>query len=234
MNKVVRDAGEAIADIHDGAIIMLGGFGLCGIPENLITALRDKGTKNLTIISNNAGVDGRGAGLLLEARQIRKVIATYVEENKLFEELALSRQLEVELVPQGTFSERMRAGGAGIAAFFTPTGYGTVVAEGKETREFNGRMYVLERGLTADFAFVKAWKGDKWGNLVYRKTARNFNPVMATAARVTIAEVEQLVEVGDLEPDMVHTPAIFVQRIFQGSRYEKKIEKLTIRKKGAK
>ena len=234
MNKVVRDAGEAIADIHDGAIIMLGGFGLCGIPENLITALRDKGTKNLTIISNNAGVDGRGAGLLLEARQIRKVIATYVGENKLFEELALSRQLEVELVPQGTFSERMRAGGAGIAAFFTPTGYGTVVAEGKETREFNGRMYVLERGLTADFAFVKAWKGDKWGNLVYRKTARNFNPVMATAARVTIAEVEQLVEVGDLEPDMVHTPAIFVQRIFQGSRYEKKIEKLTIRKKGAK
>src|SRR5215471_4868383 len=234
MNKVVRDAGEAIADIHDGAIIMLGGFGLCGIPENLITALRDKGTKNLTIISNNAGVDGRGAGLLLEARQIRKVIATYVGENKLFEELALSRQLEVELVPQGTFSERMRAGGAGIAAFFTPTGYGTVVAEGKETREFNGRMYVLEQGLTADFAFVKAWKGDKWGNLVYRKTARNFNPVMATAARVTIAEVEQLVEVGDLEPDMVHTPAIFVQRIFQGSRYEKKIEKLTIRKKGAK
>src|SRR5215468_11250525 len=234
MNKVVRDASEAIADIHDGATIMLGGFGLCGIPENLITALRDKGTKNLTIISNNAGVDGRGAGLLLEARQIRKVIATYVGENKLFEELALSRQLEVELVPQGTFSERMRAGGAGIAAFFTPTGYGTVVAEGKETREFNGRMYVLERGLTADFAFAKAWKGDKWGNLVYRKTARNFNPVMATAARVTIAEVEQLVGVGDLEPDMVHTPAIFVQRIFQGSRYEKRIEKLTIRKKGAK
>src|SRR5215475_10611182 len=233
MNKVVRDASEAIADIHDGATIMLGGFGLCGIPENLITALRDKGTKNLTIISNNAGVDDSGAGLLLEARQMRKVIATYVGENKLFEELALSRQLEVELVPQGTFSERMRAGGAGIAAFFTPTGYGTVVAEGKETREFNGRMYVLERGLTADFAFVKAWKGDKWGNLVYRKTARNFNPVMATAARVTIAEVEQLVEVGDLEPDMVHTPAIFVHRIFQGTRYEKKIEKLTVRKRGA-
>jgi 3-oxoacid CoA-transferase subunit A len=233
MNKVVRDASEAIADIHDGATIMLGGFGLCGIPENLIAALRGKGTKNLTIISNNAGVDGRGAGLLLEATQIRKIIATYVGENKLFEELALSRQLEVELVPQGTFSERMRAGGAGLAAFFTPTGYGTVVAEGKETREFNGRMHVLERGLTADFAFVKAWKGDKWGNLVYRKTARNFNPVMATAARVTIAEVEQLVEVGDLEPDMVHTPAIFVQRIFQGTRYEKKIEKLTVRKRGA-
>src|SRR6516225_2139147 len=215
MNKVVRDASQAVADIHDGATIMLGGFGLCGIPENLITALRDKGTKNLTIISNNAGVDGRGAGLLLEARQIRKIIATYVGENKLFEELALSHQLEVELVPQGTFSERMRAGGAGVAAFFTPTGYGTVVAEGKETREFNGRMYVLESGLTADFAFVKAWKGDKWGNLVYRKTARNFNPVMATAAKVTIAEVEQFVNVGDLDPEIVHTPAIYVQRIFQ-------------------
>src|SRR5215467_8504764 len=195
MNKVVRDAGEAVADIHDGASIMLGGFGLCGIPENLITALRSKGSKNLTIISNNAGVDGRGAGLLLETRQVRKIIATYVGENKLFEELALSGELEVELVPQGTFSERMRAGGAGIAGFFTPTGYGTVIAENKETREFNGRMYVLERGLTADFAFIKAWKGDKWGNLVYRETARNFNPVMATAARVTIAEVEQLVEV---------------------------------------
>src|SRR5215510_3498503 len=234
MNKVVASVMEAIADVHDGATIMMGGFGLCGIPENLIKALRDKGSKNLTIISNNAGVDGRGAGLLLEARQIRKVIATYVGENKLFEELALSGELEVELVPQGTFSERMRAGGAGIAGFYTPTGYGTVVAEGKETRTFDGRMYVLERALNADFAFVKAWKGDRWGNLVYRKTARNFNPMMATAARVTIAEVEQLVEVGELDPDMVHTPAIFVQRIFQGSRYEKKIEKLTIRKKGAK
>ena len=231
MNKVVRDVREAIADVHDGATIMLGGFGLCGIPENLITALRDKGAKDLTIISNNAGVDGRGAGLLLEARQIRKIIATYVGENKLFEELALSHQLEVELVPQGTFSERMRAGGAGVAAFFTPTGYGTVVAEGKETREFNGRMYVLESGLTADFAFVKAWKGDKWGNLVYRKTARNFNPVMATAAKVTIAEVEQFVNVGDLDPEMVHTPAIYVQRILQGPHYEKKIEKLTVRKR---
>ena len=234
MNKVVRDVREAIADVHDGATIMLGGFGLCGIPENLITALRDKGPKNLTIISNNAGVDGRGAGLLLEARQIRKIIATYVGENKLFEELALSHQLEVELVPQGTFSERMRAGGAGVAAFFTPTGYGTVVAEGKETREFNGRMYVLESGLTADFAFVKAWKGDKWGNLVYRKTARNFNPVMATAAKVTIAEVEQLVNVGDLDPEIVHTPAIYVQRILQGPHYEKKIEKLTVRKREAR
>jgi 3-oxoacid CoA-transferase subunit A len=233
VNKVIRDAREAIADVHDGATIMLGGFGLCGIPENLITALRDKGTKNLTIISNNAGVDGRGAGLLLETRQIRKIIATYVGENKLFEELALSGQLEVELVPQGTFSERMRAGGAGIAGFYTPTGYGTLVAEGKETREFNGRMYVLERGLTADFAFVKAWKGDKWGNLVYRKTARNFNPVMATAARVTIAEVEQLVQVGELEPDGVHTPALYVQRILHGAKYERRIEKRTVKKREA-
>ena len=231
MNKAVKDAREAIADLQDGATVMLGGFGLCGIPENLINALRDKGTKNLTIISNNAGIDGRGAGLLLEARQIRKIIATYVGENKLFEELALSGQLEVELVPQGTFSERMRAAGAGIPAFYTPTGYGTVVADGKETREFNGRMYVLERALTADFAFVKAWKGDAWGNLVYRKTARNFNPVMATAARVTIAEVEQLVDVGELEADRVHTPAIYVKRIFQGSNYEKRIEKLTVRKR---
>ena len=231
MNKIVRDAREAIADLQDGATIMLGGFGLCGIPEHLITALRDKGTKDLTIISNNAGIHGQGAGLLLEARQVRKIIATYVGENKLFEVLALSGQLEVELVPQGTFSERMRAAGAGIPAFYTPTGYGTLVAEGKETRDFNGRMYVLEKALPADFAFVKAWKGDEWGNLVYRKTARNFNPVMATAARVTIAEVEQLVDVGALEPDGVHTPAIYVQRIFQGPRYEKRIEKRTVRKK---
>src|SRR5262245_24282229 len=210
---------------------MLGGFGLCGIPENLITALRDKGTKNLTIISNNAGVDGRGAGLLLEARQIRKIIATYVGENKLLEELAIARQLEVELIPQGTFSERMRAGGAGIAAFYTPTGYGTLVSESKETREFDGRMYVLERALTADFAFVKAWKGDRWGNLVYRKTARNFNPAMATAARITIAEVEHMVEVGEFDGDEVHTPAIYVKRIFQGHSYEKRIEKRTVRKR---
>jgi len=232
VNKVVRNAQEAIADVQDGATIMLGGFGLCGIPENLIVALRDKGTKNLTIISNNAGVDGRGAGLLLESRQIRKVIATYVGENKLFEELALAGDLEVELVPQGTFSERMRAGGAGIAGFYTPTGYGTIVAKGKETREFDNRMFVLERGLTADFAFVKAWRGDKWGNLVYRKTARNFNPIMATAARVTIAEVEQLVGLGELDPDSVHTPALYVRRIFQGPKYEKRIEKLTVRKRG--
>jgi 3-oxoacid CoA-transferase subunit A len=231
LNKIVRDAREAIADLQDGATIMLGGFGLCGIPENLITALRDKGARNLTIISNNAGVDGQGAGLLLEARQVRKIIATYVGENKLFEELALSGQLEVELVPQGTFSERMRAAGAGIPAFYTPTGYGTLVAEGKETREFNGRMYVLEKALPADFAFVKAWKGDQWGNLVYRKTSRNFNPVMATAARVTIAEVEEMVDVGALEPDGVHTPALYVQRIFQGPHYEKRIEKRTVRKR---
>jgi len=231
VNKVVGDAREAIADVQDGATIMLGGFGLCGIPEKLISALRDKGSKNLTIISNNAGVDGRGAGLLLEARQMRKIIATYVGENKLLEELAISGQLEVELVPQGTFSERMRAGGAGIAAFYTPTGYGTLVAEGKETREFNGRMYVLERGLTADFAFVKAWKGDRWGNLVYRKTARNFNPAMATAARTTIAEVEHLVEVGELDGDYIHTPSIYVKRIFQGTNYEKRIERRTVRKK---
>ena len=232
MNKVVRSADEAIADVRDGASIMLGGFGLCGIAENLIKTLQQKGTRNLTIISNNAGVDGRGAGLLLETRQVRKIIATYVGENKLFEELALSGELEVELVPQGTFAERMRAGGAGIAAFYTPTGYGTLVAEKKESREFNGRKYILEHGLTADFAFIKAWKGDKWGNLIYCKTARNFNPVMATAARVTIAEVETLVDVGDLDADSVHTPAIFVQRIFQGPSYEKRIEKLTVRKRG--
>jgi 3-oxoacid CoA-transferase subunit A len=231
VNKIVRDAQEAIADLHDGATIMIGGFGLCGLPENLINATRDKGVKNLTIISNNAGVDGRGVGLLLEARQIRKIIGTYVGENQLFEKLAISGELEVELIPQGTFSERMRAGGAGIAAFYTPTGYGTLVSEGKETREFNGRMYVLERGLTADFAFVKAWKGDRWGNLVYRKTARNFNPVMATAARTTIAEVEQLVNLGDLEPDCVHTPAIYVNRVIQGTNYEKRIERRTVRKR---
>ena len=233
MNKVVRDAREAVADIPDGATIMMGGFGLCGIPENLVAAIRDKGVRNLTVISNNAGVDGYALGLLLENRQIRKMISTYVGENQLFEKLVLSGELEVELVPQGTFAERIRAGGAGVAGFFTPTGYGTLIAEGKETREFDGRMYVLERGLKADFAFVKAWKGDKWGNLVYRKTARNFNPVMATAGRVTIAEVEHLVEVGALEPDSIHTPAIYVQRIFRGKDYIKRIEKRTVRKAGS-
>ena len=233
MNKVVRDAREAVADIPDGATIMMGGFGLCGIPENLVAAIRDKGVRNLTVISNNAGVDRYALGLLLENRQIRKMISTYVGENQLFEKLVLSGELEVELVPQGTFAERIRAGGAGVAGFFTPTGYGTLIAEGKETREFDGRMYVLERGLKADFAFVKAWKGDKWGNLVYRKTARNFNPVMATAGRVTIAEVEHLVEVGALEPDSIHTPAIYVQQIFQGKDYVKRIEKRTVRKAGS-
>ncbi|MBI4472861.1 MAG: CoA transferase subunit A [Acidobacteria bacterium] len=229
MNKVVRDAREAIADVKDGATIMMGGFGLCGIPENLIRALREKGVNNLTLISNNAGVDEFGAGILLQTRQVRKMVSTYVGENQLFEKLVLSGELEVELVPQGTFAERIRAGGAGIAGFYTPTGYGTLIAEGKETREFDGRNYVLERGLIADFAFIKAWKGDKWGNLVYRKTARNFNPVMATAGQITIAEVEHLVEPGDLEPDSVHTPAIYVQRVFQGTNYDKRIEKRTVR-----
>lgn len=229
MNKVVRNAEEAVADMQDGATIMVGGFGLCGVPEDLIGALRDKGIRNLTVISNNAGIDGAGLGLVLQNRQIRKMISTYIGENHTFEKMVLAGEVEVELVPQGTFSERIRAGGAGIGGFFTPTGYGTVVAQGKETREFNGRMHVFERGLTADFAFVKAWKGDKWGNLIYRKTGRNFNPVMATAARVTIAEVEELVEVGQLDPDAVHTPAVFVQRIFQASNYEKRIEKRTVR-----
>ena len=230
VNKVVHDITEAIADVQDGATIMMGGFGLCGIPENLIAALCRKGTKNLTVISNNAGIDDFGAGLLMISKQIRKMISTYVGENHLFERLVLSGELELELNPQGTFSERIRAGGAGIPAFYTPTGYGTLVAEGKETRDFNGRMYVLERALTADFAFIKAWKGDTLGNLVYRKTARNFNPMMATAARVTIAEVEEIVQPGELEPDMVHTPAIYVRRILQGQNYEKRIEKRTVRK----
>jgi 3-oxoacid CoA-transferase A subunit len=231
VNKVVLNAREAIADLNDGATIMAGGFGVCGVPEDLLSATCEKGVRNLTIISNNAGIDGLGVGVLLGARQVRKMVSTYVGENQLFEKLALAGELEIELVPQGTFSERIRAGGAGIAAFFTPTGYGTIVADGKETREYDGRMFVLERALKADFAFVKAWKGDKWGNLVYRKTARNFNPVMATAARITIAEVEHLVEVGSIEPDAVHTPAIYVQRIFQASGYEKRIEKHTVRKR---
>jgi 3-oxoacid CoA-transferase subunit A len=230
MNKVVASADEAIRDVFDGATIMVGGFGLCGMPENLIRALHRKGTKNLTTISNNAGVDGQGMGLLLANGQISRHIGTYVGENKLLEQMVINKQIDLQLIPQGTFSERMRAGGAGIAAFYTPTGYGTVVAEGKETREFDGRQFVLEHALKADFAFVKAWKGDKWGNLVYRKTARNFNPMMATAAKVTIAEVEELVEVGDLEPDIVHTPSIFVKRIFKGELFERRIEKRTVRK----
>jgi 3-oxoacid CoA-transferase subunit A len=230
MNKVVANAEEAIRDVFEGATIMVGGFGLCGMPENLIRALHRKGTRNLTTISNNAGVDGQGMGLLLANGQIARHIGTYVGENKLLEEMVLKKQIDLQLIPQGTFSERMRAGGAGIAAFYTPTGHGTVVAEGKETRDFDGRPYVLEHALKADFAFVKAWKGDKWGNLVYRKTARNFNPMMATAAKVTIAEVEELVEVGELDPDLVHTPSVFVKRIFKGELYEKRIEKRTVRK----
>jgi 3-oxoacid CoA-transferase subunit A len=232
MNKVVANADAAIRDISDGATVMVGGFGLCGIPENLIRALVRKGVKNLTTISNNAGVDGFGIGLLLAAGQLRKHIGTYVGENKMLEQMVLQGKVELDLVPQGTFSERMRAAGAGIPAFFTPTGVGTIVAENKETREFDGRMYVMERALKADFALVKAWKGDKWGNLIYRKTARNFNPMMATAAKVTIAEVEQLVKVGELEADLVHTPSVYVNRIFQGETYEKRIEKRTTRKAG--
>ena len=229
MNKVVASAEEAVRDIPDGASVMIGGFGLCGNPENLIRALVKKGVKNLTTMSNNAGVDGFGVGLLLAAGQIRRHIGTYVGENKLLEQMVLSGKIELELVPQGTFSERMRAGGAGIPAFFTPTGVGTTVGENKETREFEGRTYVMERALKADYAFIKAWKGDKWGNLVYRKTARNFNPMMATAARITIAEVEELVEVGELDPDCIHTPSVYVKRIFQGEVYEKRIEKRTVR-----
>jgi 3-oxoacid CoA-transferase subunit A len=230
MNKVVAGADEAIRDVVDGSVIMLGGFGLCGIPENLIRALVRKGSKNLTTISNNAGVDGFGVGLLLSAGQIRRHIGTYVGENKLLESMVLAGKIQLDLVPQGTFAERMRAGGAGIPAFFTPTGVGTIVAEGKETRDFDGRMYVMERALKADFAFVKAWKGDRMGNLVYRKTARNFNPVMATAAAVTIAEVEQLVEPGELDGDLVHTPSVYVKRIFQGETFEGRIEKRTVKK----
>src|SRR5438309_6335315 len=229
MNKVLPDAEAAVALVPEGATIMMGGFGLCGIPENLIRALHARGTKGLTVISNNAGVDDFGAGILLRSRQVRKMIATYVGENKEFERQFLSGELEVELVPQGTFAERIRAGGAGIAGFFTPTGYGTLVAEGKETRVIDGKPYVLEPPLKADFAFVKAWQGDRFGNLVYRRTARNFNPVMATAARVTIAEVEELVDAGRIDPDHVVTPGIFVRHIIRGARYEKRIEKRTVR-----
>ncbi len=229
MNKVVANADEAIRDIHDGATLLVGGFGLCGIPENLIAALVRKGVKNLNTISNNMGVDDFGLGLLLQKGQIKSHKGSYVGENKLFEELVLAGKLDLELIPQGTLAERIRAGGAGIPGFYTPTGYGTVVAEGKETKDFNGRMYVLERAITADFALVKAWKGDKWGNLIYRKTARNFSPMVATAGKITIAEVEELVEVGELDPDQIHTPSIYVQRIFQGEKYEKRIERRTLR-----
>jgi 3-oxoacid CoA-transferase A subunit len=232
VNKVLASAGEAVARIPDGATIMMGGFGLCGIPETLIAALRARGTRGLTVVSNNAGIDDFGVGVLLRARQVRKMISTYVGENKEFERQYLTGELEVELVPQGTFAERIRAGGAGIGAFFTPTGYGTLVSEGKESRVIDGKPFVLESPLKADFAFVKAWKGDRAGNLVYRKTARNFNPVMATAAAVTIAEVEHLVEPGELDPDHIVTPGIFVKHILQGTHYEKRIEKRTTRAQG--
>ena len=230
MNKVFDSFDAAIADIPNGATLMLGGFGLCGIPENLIAALVRRNVRSLHTISNNMGVDGFGMGLMLEAGMIASHIGSYVGENKLLEEMVIAGRLDLNLVPQGTLSERIRAGGAGIPAFYTPAGVGTVVAEGKEVREFDGRAYLLERALTADFALVKAWRGDRLGNLVYRKTARNFNPMMATAAKITIAEVEHLVEPGDLDPEMVHTPSVFVKRIFQGERFEKRIEKRTVMK----
>ena len=230
MNKVVTSAAEAVAGIPDGATLMVGGFGLCGIPVNLIEALRDQGTRDLTIISNNAGIDDYGLGILLRSRQVRRMISTYVGENKEFERQFLAGELEVDLIPQGTLSERIRAGGAGIGGFYTPTGYGTLVAEGKETREIDGRHYVLEKPLTADFALIKAHRGDRVGNLTYRRTARNFNPMMATAAKVTIAEVEELVEPGAIDPDIVVTPGIFVDRLFRWTPYEKRIERRTVRR----
>jgi 3-oxoacid CoA-transferase subunit A len=229
MNKVYPSAREALADVTDGAVIMSGGFGLCGNPENAIQELARLGVKRLSIISNNCGTTDKGLGVLLAAGQVARMTSSYVGENKVFEKLFLSGELEVELNPQGTLAERIRAGGAGIEAFYTPTGYGTKVAEGKETREIGGRHCVLEHALRADFAFVKAWKGDRWGNLVYRKTSRNFNSMMATAGRITVAEVEEIVEVGELEPDQIHTPSIYVKRIFQGQGYEKPIEQRTIR-----
>ena len=230
INKVVFGADEAVHDITDNSTLMLGGFGLCGIPENCIQALLKKGVKGLTCISNNAGVDDFGIGLLLKTRQVRKMISSYVGENAEFERQLLSGELEVELIPQGTLAERVRAGGAGIPAFYTPAGVGTEVAEGKEVREYEGKLYLLEQWLRADFAIVKAWKGDTSGNLIYRGTARNFNPMMATAGKITIAEVEELVPVGELDPNHIHTPGIYVQRIFQGSNYEKRIEQRTISK----
>ncbi len=232
--KVRSDAATALEGVlSDGMTIMAGGFGLCGVPENLIGAIRSAGTRRLTVISNNCGVDGFGLGILLEGGQIKKMVSSYVGENKLFEQLYLEGRLELEFNPQGTLAERIRAGGAGIPAFFTRTGVGTPVAEGKETREFDGETYLMERGLTADLAIVKAWKGDAEGNLVYRKTARNFNPMMATAAKVTLAEVEHLVEVGELDKDGIHTPGIFVDRIFQGAVFEKRIERVTTRPREA-
>ena len=231
MDKRVADADAAVARIEDGATILLGGFGLCGIPENLIAALRRRGSKNLTLVSNNAGIDDFGIGILFQNKQVKKMTASYVGENKVFEQLALTKQIDVELNPQGTLAERIRAGGAGIPAFFTPTGYGTMAAEGKEIRDFNGRPYVLVPALRGNFAFIKAWKGDRWGNLIYRKTARNYNAVMATAADYVIAEVEEIVELGELSADCIHTPGVYVDAIFEGTNYQKRIEHRTVRKR---
>lgn len=231
MNKVVKNVEEALIGIEDNMTLMVGGFGLCGIPENSIAQLVKMGTKGLTCISNNAGVDDFGLGLLLQNRQVKKMISSYVGENEEFERQMLSGELEVELIPQGSLAERCRAGGAGIPAFFTPAGYGTEVAEGKEVREFNGKPHILETALTADFAIVKAWKGDTEGNLVFKATARNFNPMMAMAGKITVAEVEELVPAGELDPNFIHTPGIFVQRIFQGEKFEKRIEQRTVRSK---
>jgi len=230
MNKVVQNAEEAIAGLQDGMTVMFGGFGLCGIPENAISAILKKGIKDLICISNNAGVDDFGLGLLLKNHQIKKMIASYVGENAEFERQLLAGELEVELIPQGTLAERIRAGGAGIPAFFTPAGVGTEVAQGKEVREFDGKLYIMEKWLRADFSFVKAWKGDTEGNLIYKGTARNFNPMMATAGKITIAEVEELVPAGELDPNFIHTPGIYIKRIFQGKNYEKRIEQRTVRK----
>jgi 3-oxoacid CoA-transferase subunit A len=229
LNKVLASSAEAVADIADGSTLMLGGFGLCGIPENLIAALVSRGTKGLHTISNNMGVDGFGMGLMLEAAMIASHIGSYVGENKLLEKLVIAGKLQVTLIPQGTLAERIRAGGAGIPAFYTPAGFGTIVAEGKESREFDGKHYILERWLKADFSLIKAWKADRHGNLVYRKTARNFNPMMATAARITIAEVEEIVEPGELPPDSIMTPGIYVKRIVKGEKYEHRIERRTLR-----
>lgn len=231
MSKQVSNLNQVIDTIQDGATIIVGGFGLCGIPEKAILALAEKGTKNLTIVSNNCGVDDWGLGLLLANKQIDKIMASYVGENRLFEQQYLNGELEVELVPQGTLAERIRAGGAGIPAFYTPTGVGTEIAKGKETKEFDGKTYLLERAIKGDVALVKAWKADPYGNLIYRKTARNFNPLAAAAGRVTIAEVEELVGIGELDPDFIHTPSIYVQHVFKGDQYEKRIERRTVREK---
>ncbi len=232
MNKLFKSAADALADVPDGAVVLAGGFGLCGIPEVCIAALKERGAKNLTVVSNNCGVDDFGLGVLLRGKQIRKMVSSYVGENKEFERQFLSGELEVELVPQGTLAERLRAGGAGVPAFYTPAGYGTPVALEKETRIFDGRAYVLERAIRGDFAIVKAWKADRLGNLMYRHTARNFNPLCAMAGKITIAEVEELVEVGELSPDCIHTPSVFVQRVIVG-KHEKRIERRTIRKRDA-